>query len=371
VAVRDYDYDDVAPRYVAVRRSPVYAAEQNYVPRQRVVAVRHPEINDVSYVAVQRVPEVDDYYEPRATKVVAVRNTGCGCSRAVSYRTAVDDDVDVPFAQRVVYNDDIPYTSSVRHVVVKTDNIDGTEEVLYSSGSNYDDSAYVDLPDASIPVTGSVAYNDMDDVDFNGDDAMYDNVAYVTNDDMDAACLPDSAVYALPRVATRSVSFTPADEVNDYDVIGGTDVAFVADDEAAPPLQYEVTDADYEDTQTAFVEDGDIDADCPDDVSTMRYDDYTGARAISYVPIEQENNVPVENVVYVPADDNDSDCSCETSMNTFDNGSVNDVDAVTANYVSYSDPDSFDDPVAAVDVGPYVDDHAAEARLDVDFTYVE
>jgi hypothetical protein len=200
---------------------------------------------------------------------------------------------------------------------------------------------------------------------------MYDKVAYVADDDMDAACLPNSAVYALPRVATRSVSYTPADEVNDNnDVIEGTDVANVADDDAGPPLRYEVADADFDDTQTAFVADDDIDADCPDDVSTIRYDDYTGARAISYVPAQDVNFVPVENVVYEPTDDVDTDCSCETSLNTFDDGSVNDVAAVAANYVDYSDPDSYDDPVAAVEVDPYVDDHAAEIRSDIDFAYV-
>jgi hypothetical protein len=366
---------------VAVRRAPVYVADRDYVPRQRIVAVHHPEINDVSYVAVQRVPVVDDFFAPRTTKVVAVRNTGCGCSRAVSYRTVVNDDVYVPPAQRVVYRDEIPYTSGVRHIVVKTDDIDGTEQVLYSSGSIYDDSAYVDLPDASVPVASGVAYNDMADVDLDID-ATYDNVAYVGDDDMDAACLPETAVYTSPRVVTRRhVSYVPADEVNDYDVIGGANLAYVSDDDAAPPEPYvSIADNDFDDPGVAYIADDEIDADCPIDVPAAAYKDDAGVRSINFVPVEKVNYTPVEQVVLAPVD-NDMDCSCETSMNTFSDDPVDDVDAVADN-VYYSDSgdrimtaDDYDDHFAAVDnnmdYDPYFDDHSAELSSDVYFDYSE
>jgi hypothetical protein len=366
--MRDSDYDNVAPRYVAVQRTPVYV-ERNYIPQQRVVAVRHPAINDVSYVAVQRVPVVDDFFEARATRVVSVRNNGCGCSRADSYRTAVDDDVYVPPVQRVDYGDQVPYTSDVRHIVVKTDDIAGTEEVLYSSGSIYDDSAYVDPPEASVPAARSVAYDDMADVYLDDDAVMNGNAAYVADDDMDAACLPESVVYDSPSLMTRSVSYTPADEVNDYDVIGGTDVAYVADDDAAPPLRYESADRAFDDTQTVFISDDDIEADCPDDVSVNSYDTDVGTQTINYVP--------VENVDYVPVYDDDMDCSCETSVNTFDDGSIDGVDAFAANADYYADPVGYDESVDPVDAendayyDPYIDDQSAELGSDADFRYVE
>jgi hypothetical protein len=370
--VRDDAYD-YAPRYVAVRRTPVYVAERDYVPRQRIVAVRHPEINDVSYVAVQRVPVVDDFFEPLATRVVAVRNAGCGCSRAVSYRSNVDDEVYVPSAKRVVYRDEVPYTSGVRHIVVKTDDIDGTEEVIYS-GPTYDDTANVDLPDESVQVTSPVSYNDVADVDFDDRAVMYDEAAYVADDDMDAACLPETAVYTSPRVVTRRhVSYVPADEVNDYDVIGGTNVAYVSDDDAAPPLRYvTVADTDFDD----------VDADFPDDVSVRAYDEDTGVRSINFVPVERANYAPVEQVLFAPAD-NDMDCSCETSMNTFSDQPVDDVDAVADNVI-YSDTgdailtaDNHDDQFAAtavdndMDYNPYFDDHNAEMQSDVYFAHTE
>jgi hypothetical protein len=386
--VRDDDYD-YAPRYIAVRRAPVYVdsgarlvAIRNYAPRTRVVAHIDEGYSTPTYVTVQRVPVVDDFFAPRTTRVVAVRNTGCGCSRAVSYRNDFDDDDDIVTARRVVYRDEVPYTSGVRHIVVKTDDIDGTEQVIYS-GSNYDDSAYVDLPDESVQVTRQVSYNDMDDVDFDHQTVSYDDAAYVADDDMDAACLPESAVYTSPGVVTRRhVSYVPADEVNDHDVIGGSNVAFVTDDDAAPPERYVsvVADSEFDDSDVAYISDDDVD--CPDDVSVRAYDNDTRVRSINFVPVERVNYAPVEQVVYAPAD-KDMDCSCETSMNTFSDQPVDDVDAVADN-VYYSDAgepiltsNDRDEQIAVAEVDnemdyvPYEGDHSAETQSDVYFAYTE
>ena len=144
-------------REVAVRRNPVYVdsgtryvAASKSSPRSRVVAVHHPEIGDVSYVAVQRVPVVDDYFDrARQTKYVAVssdsprtryvtvRDPETGCARVVTCQSRLDD-VETTSMRRVVYRDDNAYTNGMRHVVVKTDYIDGTEEVIVPR-SSYDE----------------------------------------------------------------------------------------------------------------------------------------------------------------------------------------------------------------------------------------
>ena len=346
--VRDDDYD-YAPRYVAVRRKPVYAATRyvavrEYDPQPKLVAVRHRDIDDVSYVMTQRVPVVDDYFEPQATRVVAVRNNGCGCAREASYRSSVDDGVVTASPTRAVYRDEVPYTSSVRHIVVKTDDIDGTEQVIYS-GSSYDDSAYVDLPDANAPMTSRVAYSDMDDVDFDHHAANYNDVAYVADDDMDAACLPEAYIRRSPDASiTRSVSFVADDD--DYEVIGGNHAAYVADDVVAPPIRYisSTDDSDLVDTRTIYVDD---DAICPEDDADFDTVSFVEANDVDAIPL---NYVPAKNVTYVSADSDE--CSCDSQVSALDNQPISWVDE-SGLPVDTEDVDTvadLDDPTVEIEI---------------------
>ena len=351
--VRDDDYD-YAPRYVAVRRKPVYiesgtryVAVRNYAPKARLVAVHHRDIGDVSYVATQRVPVVDDYFDRvRTTRAVAVsyvprtgyvtvRDRETGCARVVTCRSSFDD-VETTSMRRIVYRDRAPYISDTRHVVVKSDFIDGTEEVVYSR-PNYDDSAYLDLPDAGVPVTSDVSYNDMDDVGFDHHAAMYNDATYVTDDDIDAECLPEALIDTSHDVATRSVSYIPVH--GEDDLIGGDDAAYVADDVSALPIRYvsAVDDSDRVDTDTMYVSDDE--AICPDDDAD--YDavsfipapnvDHVSAVPVNYVPVETVRYVPVERVVYVPVDTVDlNEDWCDTTVSNigWEPASFTDLDDV-------------------------------------------
>ena len=357
VAVRDYDYDD-APRYVSVRRQPAYVdygtryvsvrrqpvytdygrryvTVENYAPRQRVVAVHHKAIGDVSYVAVQRIPAVDDYYDriPR-TRAVAVRSVRNSCACPVALRGDLDD-VETSRVTRIAYRNDDEYSSGVRHIVVKTDDIDGTEEVIYS-GSNYDDSAHVNLPYASVPVTDDVSYNDIRDVDLDNHAAMYNDVAYVPDNDVDTACLPEAFVPAShDRMSTRTISYAPEFADDDSDVIGGDDAAYVADDVVAPPIRYvsSVDDSGVLDADTIYV--GDDDAICPEDdadfdrVSYVPADDVDDVDVMpaNYTPVETDQYVPVENVTFVPVNSVDTDaCACESMVSELGDQPVSFID---------------------------------------------
>ncbi len=365
--VRDNGYYEGGTRYVAVRRSvprtryvavrdldvqPRYVAVRNYAPRQKMVEVRHFDDGYVrpTYVGVQRVPVVDDYFDRvRTTRTVAVRRVSNPCERVVTCGNRLDD-LETTSMRRVVYRDAVP--AGTRHVVVKTDMIAGTEEVITPEPS-YDDSAFVDTMDNDVlaatdatytapvadldvayaapstdvavayvaerdsamnpctpvepiePCSGAIArtvgYDQAvyDDIDF--DDQAFldtDDVTYVAAGDVEDACL-SSVVVTEPRsvVTTRAVSYVPADdvEVDTFD----SDLEPVA---AAPAV---------------------IDAEPVD------------AMPVNYVPVETVQYVPVETVEVVPVEFVEADCPEELSIDGAATVSVipNDDDIVEDEFV--------------------------------------
>ena len=306
VTVRDIDYDDAAPRYVAVRRQPVYVeaapryvAVRNLAPRTRQVVVRDIDYDDTPrYTAVRRQPV---YVEPEA-RYVAVRNVAPRAtyvaasdldyddvepvSSAVSVRS-IDTDLDVEIPTR-------------RHVVVKTDELAGTEEVIYSSPG--DDIADITPPIENIVATdaafASNAFTGVyDDFDVDDQAVLSDSgVTYVAADDMNA-CLPSAVIDTSPElVTTRAVSYAPVEDIfNDVHQLG-TDVTHVYDDDGHS-IRYRpfVNDEDLVASNTTYVMADDVEEPCA-------CDNDVGAGTVSYVPINDVDDVDATDVIYLPVE---------------------------------------------------------------------
>jgi len=288
IAVRNDDLG-YAPRYMAVRRHPAYddmgiryvAVRNNYVPRTRYVAVRDYDMDDYDYapryVAVRRYPvydrdtrvvavrDMDGDYDVRPVRYVAVRNSNsCACPVAVQNGF-----------------DDFDTSSNARHIVVKSDFIDGTEEVIYKS-PDFDDTEYAAVPDERFDTT-RVRYFDDDDSDRNYvpanytgtrtvsyvpaqyDDSEIDDQAilgtsgatYVVADDIEDACLSPVAYRVSPRVTrTRAVSYVPVNDVDEYASLSGSEPAYIeTDNDAADVRDVSGVDDDNDvvDADTAYV----------------------------------------------------------------------------------------------------------------------
>jgi len=271
VAVRNYDYDSYAPQYVAIRRQPVYfETNSKYIPmrnnyvRTRYVAVRGMDDYDYApaqYVAMRRAPaaryvavrNVDNGYEYDASPVgfipvrssdhdmrpigyVPIHSSGCEC--AVSSLENVE-------------------AVSPRHVVLKSDYIDGTKEVIYES-ANYDDTAYTAVAsnghfaynigrfhndgETVLPVSyvnpGNVRYVPASYNSNFDDQAFLDNsdTTYVAVNDVEDACLSPVSVRTLP-MRTRAVKYVPTDDVEDYDSVSYVPVSDM-ENMSSEPVSY-------------------------------------------------------------------------------------------------------------------------------------
>lgn len=400
--VQDDDYD-YAPRYVAVRRRPAYVAVRNYTPRPKLVEVRFFDdgYSRPTYVNVQRVPVVDDYFDRvDRRKTVAVSYVRNGCARVATCGNRLGD-VETTSMRRVVYRDDVGYSEPVRsvgyrddlnhsaparHEVVKNDFIDGTEEVIYSSPI-YDDGAYVDLDDDYLPTSNvsygspaasyssvsyaaakraenlctpfepiepcsgaiarTVSYAPAAYVDVDYDDQAFfdaDDVTYVTSEDIEDACLSPVSYYESPPVVTkRAVRYVPK-----------RNVSYIADD-IAPSMP-----------QTSMVDDVDLvaddEADCLQPVAVQVCDD-ADVETVSYVPAHGVDYVDTPGTAY-----------CPTSVSSFDdsevfvkagdrslNGDVDSVDALN-NRFAYNDGFDAVEETEADDGydAPYVGDQVSE-----------
>ncbi|HJS52591.1 MAG TPA: hypothetical protein VJ781_11875 [Pyrinomonadaceae bacterium] len=336
VAVRDIDYVEPAPRYVVVR---------NVAPRTRQVVVRDIDIDDAPrYVAVRRQPV---YVEPEP-RYVAVRNL----APRARYIAASDldyDDID-PVPQAVSVNNidtdldvEIP---TRRHVVVRTDDLAGTEEVIYSSPG--DEIADIAPPIENIATTDAalapVAYTGgtsiYDDLDVDDQAVLSDSgVTYVAAGDMEETCLPDAVIDTSPELVTiRAVSDASIDDIVKDAHSRGTDVTHVYDDDGHS-IRYRpfVNDGNIVATETAYVMADDVDTDMVSYVPISDVDD-VDATEISYLPVEMVSDVPVI----------DSDVSTVTytsndSIVTFD---ATELDDDMISYVPISDVDD----VAATDI---------------------
>jgi len=351
VAVRSDGYNNYAPQYVAVRRAPAYVEmaskyelmRNNYVPRAKYVVVRDRDMNDydyapTQYVAVRSVPETryvavrnidSDYglrpvaYIPvpnrddmRPIGYIPIRNSGCGC--AVSNLENVE-------------------TMSPRHVVLKSDFIDGTEEAVYQS-PNYEDTAYVAVPSNThvmynvgsfhnndvnvVPTTltsGNVSYRSpaYQDSDFD-DQAILDtsDVTYVTVNDVEDACLRPVAVTTVPMRA-KGVRYVSADDVEKYDSVSYVPVK---DEYMGAEVNYSpVENVTYMPVrhlrQISYVPSGNVD-----------YADIAGTDACACQPVSQSSIITTnsDQVADTSAivEDNDNDLAMNTSdtQSASDNG---------------------------------------------------
>jgi len=333
VAVRDVDYDDVTPRYVVVR---------NVAPRTRQVVVRDIDYDDVAprYVAVRRQP----VYVDQEPGYVAVRNL----APRVRYASANDLDYNdiEPVSADSVNSIDTDLDVEIarpKHVVVRTDNLAGTEEVLYSSPSFDDDTAYVTPPIENIDTTdvaytpaaytsGNGAYDDFDV----GDEAVLPDtgVTYAAVDDMDETCLPEAVVDTSPDLVTiRAVSDASIDDLVNGTRIVGTDVTHVYDDDGHS-IRYRplVHDEDVIATNAAYVMADDVNTDMVSYVPISDVDDVDAAD-IEYLPVESSSDVPVDDPSTVTYE---SDYSVVRFGTTdIDADMVSDVDDVDATDIDY------------------------------------
>jgi len=328
VAVRNYDYDNYAPQYVAVRRQPAYVdmnskyalMRNNYV-RTRYVAVRDRDMDDYDYapsqyVAVRHAPEtrfvavrnMDSGYDYGMSSVgyipvrysdqdtrpigyVPIRNSGCGCATS-----------DLQGYE----------TMSPRHVVVKSDYIAETQDVVYPD-VNYEDTAYVSMPENT-----NVVYN----------------VGRFHNN--------GTRVIPVSYVDSEKVSYVPAsyDNDNDFDdqaILDTSDATYVAadgvQDACLSPVSYVTTDG------------------------TKAYDSgtYVPVSNVAYMRAEPVSYAPVENVSYVPA----------KRMHT---RSVSYVPAESVDYVDTADTDACECPVSEKsDVGnTYRTDQVADTSAEAE-----
>jgi hypothetical protein len=332
--------------------------------------------------------------------------------------------------QRVAYRTELDYSTPARHEVVKTDFIDGTEEVIYSTPI-HNDSAYVDHLDGDVMIDSEVAYTapanvsyvtpaanlgvayvaarnavnpctpfeptepcsgavartvsygtaDYNNIDFE-DQAFLDtdDVTYVADSIVEDACLSPVSYYeAAPVVTTRVVSHIPTTGVV-YDSFD-RDIEPVFVDDAAPPTHdMSVADVDLVDNGSAYVASDNCSVICAEDeagfdtVSNVEDVDSVDTMPVTYVPVETVQYVPVETVRVVPVEYVDAD-DCDAVVTT--SGGFAEYDPMMDNNVYYSDSSgqfvSFDDSFADMDVDddvyfdPHLDNANAEFYSDVGY----
>ncbi|MDM7922264.1 MAG: hypothetical protein QUS14_08175 [Pyrinomonadaceae bacterium] len=211
VAVRRADVE-VQPRYVAVRRSPAYVdsgsryiAVRNAPTRVKYVAVR--DIDTPRYVAVRNLDT--EYYAPR-TNYVAVRNVDTGYRR-VAVRDNYLDVVEAP---------------APRHVVVRSDYIDGTEEVIVPRASTIAATEYVSYPADDYASAQYVSY----------DNDRYlgsSNERYILTRDVYSPCMRQVAARTCPEpLSTREVQYVSRsydDDLYDQAILDEPETTYVVD----------------------------------------------------------------------------------------------------------------------------------------------
>ena len=338
LAARSIDPDDTS-RYVVVRHSPAfvdtgsrYVAVRNYAPRTRSVAVRNIDYDDdaIRYVAVRRIAPQTRYvavrnidYDDDATRYVTVRRVAPQ-TRYVAVRNIDYDDDALDYVR--VRNVDAPVDiSSARHVVVKTDYLTGTEEVIVPQSSN-DDTAYVEPGIDDVSMTTHVAYTpseytNRDSVTYHAasdmeiaypeavstrtvsyvpisknnymdDQAFIDEegTTYVAASNVDGACLSMGDVDTSPEVVTtRAVSYVPANYVENDASLMVSDPTYIETDDTAASVSYVPVANDLDHSCT-----------CADALSTS--DDNVGTSTVSYVPADEVADAVPETVSYDPAE---------------------------------------------------------------------
>jgi hypothetical protein len=225
-----------------------------------------------------------------------------------------------------------------RHVVVKSDYLAGTQDVIVPR-SSYDDTAYLTVPTENINRARYVDYSDaayLDDNDATYVPARYiesprirtvsyvptyndsdiddeaipdtDDVAYVTTGDVGDACLSRVAVQAPMEMETQTVSYVPVQDVDYNTSLSGSGATYIVNKTAAPAISYvPVVDADS-DMDTTYVAANNIGASCSCPIASRTFVDDIGFHTvtpISAANVETVNTVPVsyssvEDVNYIP-----------------------------------------------------------------------
>jgi hypothetical protein len=366
------DRDDDSPRYVAVRRAPVYT-------QTRYVAVR----ND----------DDDDYVRP--ARYVAVRNVRNACTCSDELNSSLDQ----------------IETRTPGHVVVKSDYIDGTEDVVYRGevvndsyairSVNYDDddmypvspavrTNYVGYHDTVVPArvayvpTSDIVYDDTsempvsyvpaasyDDRDYD-DQAIFDNdnVTYVADNDIDDACLSSVAIQAPTEYRVRSVSYVPVADIGDDDTSDVSMLYGYDDGSDSAIASVPVVNNEYLDTGTTYIVADDMSNSCSCPIAASDFDDDLDVDSVGYVPASYVDDIDTQTVSYVPADEIDTDVINHVPDSDMDTSTVSYVPetAMAADTVTYvptenvehvaiadASADDMSTDVAAIG-GPAVDD---------------
>jgi hypothetical protein len=353
------DRDDDSPRYVAVRRTPVYT-------QTRYVAVRNDDdlIRPARYVAVRKV-----------------RNS-CTCSDELNSSL---DQVE---------------TRTPGHVVVKSDYIDGTEDVVYRGevvNDNYaisnvdrdDDDLYPVSPavsasyvvsddDTEIPAqvavvpASNVVYDDTsempaefvpavyDDNDFD-DEAIVDtdNVTYVADNDIDDACLSTVAVQAPMEYRVGTVSYVPVEDIDDDDT---SDVSMLYgwnDGSDSSIASVPVVDSEDIDTGITYVVADDMGSSCSCPIADSDIDDDVDVDTVSYVPASYVDDMDSDSdeVTFVPVEDVDTDATSYTPVEdvyTTESSGMVPVDEMDIGTTDFA-------PVENIETESYIPDSAMDA----------
>ena len=402
VAVRSDDVDYAPSRYVVVRRQPAYVemptryvAVRTYAPQTRYVAIRSSDIDrdDVDYdyspqdgrrqrvyqtryVAVRHLDsdyDDDDCVAP--ARYVAIRNSNSACACGVSSLNDVE-------------------TTAPRHVVVKTDYIAGTQDVIVPRPS-FDDTAYLAVPSGRLTTARYINDDDSpywDDANATFAPARYeasprvrtisyvpanydsdyddeaipdaDDASYIAADDVGDACLSRVAVQAPMEMNTQTVSYVPVDDV-DYDAsLSGSQPAYIVSESAAPALRYEPLADEDSDVDATYVAAGDVGASCScpiaaqNPVALRTFEDDLGYHTVTAIPADNMtalNTVPVsysstENVNYVPADTTDLTTADYIPADEMDVDNDSDGPAQSVSYADTADNNAVVEPASETSV---------------------
>jgi hypothetical protein len=260
---------------------------------------------------------VSDDYDEAPTRYVAVRNVDNGCACATSSL----DEVETP---------------APRHVVVKSDYLAGTQEIITPTPS-YDDTAYMTPPvDTVVGSPEDVAYTNAaytggDDDNFvpvsnmasscacpeavstrtinyipvsndydNDDQAILDNdgTTYVAADDVGNAYLSPVAYQTSPEMTRmQAVSYVPVESVDDIAFQGGDTAYLAADNAVSTTSSIPMADDDeaIAGTGTIFITANDFNNRCSCSGNM-------GAGAVSYIPTGDVGDIDADNISFVPAD---------------------------------------------------------------------
>jgi hypothetical protein len=330
---------EVIPRFGRARYGAVYDVDyglarreaREYVRAPRYVAVRSDgyDDNDVHYVAVRRIAprvryvavrEVDSDYD--APRYVAVR-------RAPVYDTTPryvvrDDDVnfDAAPARYVALRDVEPVAP--RHVVVKSDYLAGTQEVIVPDTIE-DDTADAILPSETVGGMQTISYRDAALYDGNGE-------TYIATSDFESPCARPVALRTCSEdVGMRTISYVPANSYNDeqaiFDDTGPTYAAAIdVADACLSRVSYLEAPTAVHSVPVSYVPVDDADEDAFLSGSEPAYIKTVAATSQPrWVALDEDQVFDDLDPTWVAENRLEDSCSCPLAARAFDEGIVTDM----------------------------------------------